>query len=126
MEELSRPGPAVPLSLPRVCHLCGESPASVRFPFAVGRQDSPPQVREYRFLGIGPRRKRFVQRHRWVWYILWLCGRCGSDPPTDRLWSTIQAHDGTRRLVQEGYTQTRLGPEFDGHEGEVTFTEEPV
>ena len=126
MKQLSRAGPDSSRSLTRVCSQCGEAPAPVRLPFAVGRQDSPPQARQYRVLGIGPRRKRFVQRYRWVWYILWLCRRCGSEPPTDRLWNIIQSHPGTQRLVVEGYTETRLGPEYDGAEGDVTITEEPV
>ncbi|MCI0567400.1 MAG: hypothetical protein L0Z52_04300 [Acidobacteria bacterium] len=126
MKELSRSGPDASASLIRVCSQCGIAPAPVRLPFAVGRPDSPPQKREYRVLGIGPRRKRFVQRYRWVWYILWLCRSCGSEPPTERLWNIIQTHPGTQRLVQEGYTETRLGPEFDGAEGDVTITEEPV
>ena len=126
MKELSRAGPDASTSLTRVCAQCGEAPAAIRLPFAVGRPDSPPQAREYRVLGIGPRRKRFVQRYRWVWYILWLCRRCGSDPPMERLWNIIQAHPGTQRLVLEGSTETRLGPEYEGAEGDVTFTEEPV
>ena len=126
MKELSRLGPDASSGVVRVCNQCGEAPAPVRLPFAVGRQDSPPQARTFRVLGIGPRRKRFVQRHRWVWFILWFCRRCGGEPPTERLWSLIQAHPGTQRLVLEGYTQTRLGPEYDGAEGEVTITEEPV
>ena len=126
MKELSRSGPTTPSSQMRVCILCGEGPAPIRLPFAVGRQDSPPKAREYRVLAIGPRRKRFVQRHRWVWYVLWLCRRCGSEPPSDRLWNIIQTHPDTKRLVHEGYTETRLGPGFDGPEGDVTFTEEPV
>ena len=126
MKEMSRPGPDASSGLTRVCNQCGGAPAPVRLPFAVGRQDSPPQVRAYRLLGIGPRRKKFVQRHRWVWFILWLCRRCGSAPPTERLWDLIQAHPGTQRLVLEGYTETRLGPEYNGADGDVTFTEEPV
>lgn len=126
MKELSRSGPDTSSGLIRACCQCGAAPAPVRLPFAVGREDSPPQAREYRVLGIGPRRKRFVQRHRWVWYVLWLCPHCGSEPPTERLWSIIQAHPGTQRLVLEGYNETRLGPEYDGPEGEVTITEEPV
>lgn len=126
MKELSRLGPDASSGVVRVCNQCGEAPAPVRLPFAVGRQDSPPQARTFRVFGIGPRRKRFVQRHRWVWFILWLCRRCGSEPPAERLWNLIQAHPGTQRLVLEGYTQTRLGPEYDGAEGEVTITEEPV
>lgn len=126
MKELTRSEPTAASGLARVCSLCGDSPAPIRLPFAVGRQDSPPQIKAHRFLGVGPRRKRFVQRHRWVWFILWLCRRCGAEPPTDRLWSAIQNHAGTQRLVREGYTQTRLGPEFDGGEEEVTFTDDPV
>ena len=98
----------------------------MRLPFAVGRQDSPPRAVGYRVLGIGPRKKRFVQRYRWVWFILHLCRRCGSASPSERLWNLIQDHPGTRRLVLEGFTETRLGPEFQGHEEDETFTEEPV
>jgi hypothetical protein len=126
MAELSQSGTATLADPSKSCNVCGETPASMRLPFAVGRQDSPPQVRQYRFLGIGPRRKRFVQRHRWVWHILWLCSRCSGPGSSDRLWNAIQSHAETRRLVQEGYTQTRLGPEFEGREGDITFTEEPV
>ena len=126
MKELSREGASTATGLPRICCLCGEAPAPVRLPFAVGRQETPPRARQYRILGIGPRRKRFVQRHRWVWYVLWLCRECGGGHPKDRLWSVIQSHPGTQRLVEEGYTETRLGPEFNGQEGDVTFTEEPV
>jgi hypothetical protein len=111
---------------PRVCSLCGVEPAGVRVPFAVGRQDTPPRMKEYRILGIGPRRKRFVQRHRWVWHLLWLCRTCGGAPASDRLWSAIQSHPETRRLVGEGFNETRLDCDFEGAEGEVTFTEEPV
>jgi hypothetical protein len=83
-------------------------------------------MKEYRILGIGPRRKRFVQRHRWVWYLLWLCRTCGGHPASDRVWSAIQSHPETQRLVGEGFTETRLDRDFKGTEGEVTFTEEPV
>jgi len=126
MKELSRSEPATSSSLGRLCSLCGDSPAAIRLPFAVGRPESAPQVKAYRFLGIGPRRRRFVQRHRWVWFVLWLCRRCGSEPPSDRLWNAIQNHPGTLRLVHEGFTETRLGPEFQGQEEEITFTDDPV
>lgn len=126
MKDLSRAGASTAAAPPQACSLCGEAPAPVRLPFAVGRHDTPPQPKEYRPFLFGRRRKKFFQRHRWVWYILWLCRRCGALPPSDRLWRVIQAHPGTRQLVEEGYCETRLGPEFDGEEGEVTFTEEPV
>jgi ribosomal protein S14 len=126
VKEIVRAGASASVAPSRVCSLCGEAPAPVRLPFAVGRHDTPPQAREYRSFLFGRRRKKFTQRHRWVWYILWLCRRCGAESPSDRLWSVIQAHPGTRKLVDEGYFETRLGPEFDGEEGEVTFTEEPV
>lgn len=112
--------------IPRCCNVCGGAPAPVRLPFAVGCQDTPPFARESRFLGVGPRKKRFYQRHRWVWSILWLCRACGASPPSDRLWNTVQNHPVTRELVQNGFNETRLGPDFSGREGDVTFTEEPV
>jgi len=126
VKELSRAGTSGVSDLPQACGVCGNLPAPVRLPFAVGRQDTPPLPREYRVLRLGPRRKRFVQRYRWVWYLLWLCRKCGEAEPSDALWSTIQNHPGTRALVEQGYTETRLGPDFKGQDGEVTFTEEPV
>jgi len=126
VKELSRAGPSATPNLLQICSVCGGGPAPVRLPFAVGRPDSPPWAQGYRFLGIGPRRKKFVQRHRWVWHVLWLCHRCGAERPSERLWSAIQCHPGTVHLVGEGYTETRLGPEFEGKDGDVTFTEEPV
>ena len=126
MKEILRAGTSASAAPSRACSLCGEAPAPVRLPFAVGRHDTPPKAREYRSFFFGRRRKKFTQRHRWVWYILWLCRRCGSESPTDRLWKVIQAHPGTRDRVEEGYSETRLGPEYDGEEGGVTFTEEPV
>jgi len=110
----------------RSCNVCGKPPAPVRLPFAVGRQDTPPLPREYRALGLGRRKKKFFQRYRWVWYTLWLCHDCGESHPSEWLWTAIQNHPGTRELVEKGYTETRLGSEFDGQEGEVTFSEEPV
>ena len=92
----------------------------------MGRQETPPLPREYRILRLGPRRKRFVQRYRWVWYILWLCRECGAKPPSDPLWNAIQTHPGTCGLVDLRYTETRRGQDFNGDEGEVTFSEEPV
>lgn len=106
--------------------MCGAAESTLRLPFAVGRQDSPPRAVGYRVFGIGPRKKKFVQRYRWVWFFLPLCRRCGSARPSERLWNAIQDHPGTRRLVQDGFTETRLGPEFRGTEGDVTFTEESV
>lgn len=126
MKEKIRAGAMASAGAPGACSLCGSAPAAVRVPFAVGRQDTPPRMKEYRVLGIGPRRKRFVQRHRWVWHLLWLCRTCGGAPSSDRLWSAIQSHPETRRLVAEGFNETRLDRDFAGTEGEVTFTEEPV
>jgi hypothetical protein len=126
VEELTRPKTAAPADVPQVCRMCGAAEASMRLPFAVGRQDSPPRAVGYRILGIGPRKKRFVQRYRWVWFVLHLCRRCGSARPSERLWNIIQDHPGTRRLVLEGFTETRLDSGFEGREGEETFTEESV
>lgn len=108
------------------CSLCRKSPAPVRLPFAVGRQETPPIPREHRILGIGPRRKRFVQRYRWVWYSLRLCRECSRLPSSGELWNAVQNHPGTQDLVRKGYTETRLGRNFGGEEGAVTFSEEPV
>jgi len=44
----------------------------------------------------------------------------------DPLWSAIQNHPGTRKLVELGYTETRLDPDFHGQEGDITLSEEPV
>mgnify|MGYP007118312135 FL=1 len=120
------PDPSLASDLSRICDVCGKSPASFRLPFAVGRQETPPQPRKYRIFRMGPMRRKFFQRHRWVWHILWLCRDCGSANPSDRLWSAIQNHPATRQLVEQGYTETRLDPGFQGREEEVTFTEEPV
>ena len=110
----------------RECVFCGEPAATARLPFAIGKQESPPLPREYRVMGWGPRRKKFYQRYRWEWHFLYLCEKCGTAPPRDRVWSSIQNHPQTVRLVAQGFTETRLDPEFSGQEGETTFTEEPV
>lgn len=110
----------------RKCAFCGQPTATVRLPFAIGKQESPPIPREYRVLGWGPRRKKFYQRYRWEWHFLNLCEKCGADPPRDRVWSSIQNHPETVRLVAQGFTETRLDPKFHGQEGETTSTEEPV
>ena len=110
----------------RSCAVCGKLPAPHRLPFAVGRQETPPLPQKHRLFGLGPPRKKFVQRFQWVWSILWLCQDCGSGDPSDRLWTTIQNHPVTRQLVEQGYTETRLDPGFEGQDGDVAFTEEPV
>ncbi len=81
---------------------------------------------KYRAFPLGRRKRKFVQRHRWIWHFLWLCRECGDGHPSDQVWSAIQNHPATRSLVREGYTETRLDPRFEGKEGDVTFTEEPV
>jgi hypothetical protein len=98
----------------------------VKLPFAVGREDTPPRPRKRRILGLVPWRKQFIQRHRWVWHFLWVCGDCMRKFPSDSVWKAIQDHPQTRRLVSQGYTETRLDPGFQGREEEITFTEEPV
>lgn len=111
---------------PPRCYVCGKPSAEVRLPFAVGREDTPPLPQKRRILGLVPYRKKFVQRHRWVWLFLWVCRDCGSDHRSSGIWKAIQDHPGTRRLVAQGYTETRLDPGFRGQENEVTFTEEPI
>ena len=120
------PDPALATDPPRFCSVCGKLPALCRLPFAVGRQETPPLPQKRRLFHLGPMKKKFYQRHRWVWNFLSLCRECGNGHPSDRLWSAIQDHPATRRLVEQGYTETRLDPGFTGREGEVTFTEEPV
>jgi len=120
------PDPAGASDPLQFCAVCGKPSAPYRLPFAVGRQETPPLPQKHRLFGLGPTKKKFVQRHRWVWQILWLCRDCGSGDPPDSLWTAIQDHPATRQLVEQGYTETRLDPDFKGAEGEVTFTEEPV
>jgi hypothetical protein len=126
VETTPRIGSVPESSAPRPCDLCGLAAATIRLPFAVGRQETPPIPREYRILGLGPKRKRFFQRHRWIWNSLQLCDSCGRDHASDRIWSRIQNHPETVRLVRQGYSETRLDPAFPGSDGAVTFTEEPV
>jgi len=111
---------------PQWCCVCGKPSAEIKLPFAVGREDTPPLPQKRRILGLVPWKKKFVQRHRWVWHFLWVCRACRADHPADSLWKAIQDHPATRQLVAQGYTETRLDPEFEGREEEVTFTEEPV
>jgi hypothetical protein len=111
---------------PRLCCICGRPEADVKLPFAVGREDTPPLPQKRRILGLVPWKKKFVQRHRWVWHFLWVCRSCDDTHLSESLWKVIQAHPATLRLVAQGYTETRLDPRFQGSEEEVTFTEEPV
>ncbi|HEV8337485.1 MAG TPA: hypothetical protein VGR67_13800 [Candidatus Polarisedimenticolia bacterium] len=108
------------------CALCGKPPATVRLPFAVGKQESPPLPQRYRILVFGPLKKKFVQRYRWIWHTLWLCKDCSGKDPSDALWAAVQSHPGTRLLVAQGYTETRLDPHYPGQEGDVTFSQEPI
>jgi hypothetical protein len=110
----------------RLCCVCGKISAEVRLPFAVGREDTPPLPRKRKLLGVVPWKKTFVQRHRWVWHSIWICRRCEKGRLSDELWRAIQDHPGTRRLVAQGYTETRIDPTYRGREEEITFTEEPV
>lgn len=108
------------------CRLCGDSRSRARLPFAVGRQDSPPFPREYRLFLIGPRRKKFVQRFRWVWHSLSLCRECLHSAPSEKLWNAIQNHAQARALIDKGYTETRLDPQFSGRDGDITSSEETL
>ena len=126
MKLILSPDPSRASDLPRFCAVCGKPPAPYRLPFAVGRQETPPLPRKHRLFRVGPMKRKFFQRHRWVWHVLWLCRDCGGENPADRVWTAIQNHAATRQLVEQGYTETRLDPDFRGQEGEVTFTEEPV
>ena len=120
------PGSAQGSRPERRCSVCSKISAEVKLPFAVGREDTPPLPRKRRLLGLVPWGKTFVQRHRWVWHFLWVCRNCEQGSLSDTLWRVIQDHPGTRRLVAQGYTETRIDPTFQGREEEITFTEEPV
>lgn len=126
MKMVLSPDPALSSDSPRFCAVCGKLPAQFRLPFAVGRKETPPLPRKHRVFGVGPMKRKFFQRHRWVWHFLWLCRDCGGENPPDILWKAVQNHPSTQQLVKQGYTETRLDARFLGQEGEVTFTEEPV
>lgn len=67
-----------------------------------------------------------MQWYRWVWHSLALCAKCIQDPPSEKLWSAIQNHPQARVLIDKGYSETRLDPDFSGQDGDVTSSEETL